>query len=231
MSSRTSSSLGSKMLFPSRRQRTLCAATRVSWSTVCLLRSCCTVPMMVLAITTPKKVMFAKDPTNARQSASTIKTRLKNVKILSRMISVSLRVGEAAARLSSPAAMRWAACSAVRPLAGSVSSSGTCGRSGCGWAAAGCLPAGRGNCNFDKALSPSFYNNIGMSFYYKRDCMNKYSAHSIIPDFIYALNFSLAAHSSRVLPFLQKNPCPTLDKHLFPGYNITCSLWMISSAG
>jgi len=30
--------------------------------------------------------------------------------------------------------------------------------------------------------------------------MNKYSAHSIIPDFIYALNFSLAAHSSRVLP-------------------------------
>lgn len=107
MSSRTSSSLGSKMLFPSRRQRTLCAATRVSWSTVCLLRSCCTVPMMVLAITTPKKVMFAKDPTNARQSASTIKTRLKNVKILSRMISISLRVGEAAARLSSPAAMRW----------------------------------------------------------------------------------------------------------------------------
>ena len=147
------------------------------------------------------------------------------------MISVSLRVGEAAARLSSPAAMRWAACSAVRPLAGSVSSSGTCGRSGCGWAAAGCLPAGRGNCNFDKALSPSFYNNIGMPFYYKRDCMNKYSAHSIIPDFIYALNFALAAHSSRVLPFLQKNPCPTLDKHLFPGYNITCSLWMISSAG
>ena len=61
--------------------------------------------------------------------------------------------------------------------------------------------------------------------------MNKYSAHSIIPDFIYALNFSLAAHSSRVLPFLQKNPCPMLDKHLFPGYNITCSLWMISSAG
>lgn len=109
MSSRTSSSLGSKMLFPSRRQRTLCAATRVSWSTVRLLRSCCTVPMMVLAITTPKKVMFAKDPTNARQSASTIKTRLKNVKILSRMISVSLRVGEAAAWLSSPAAMRWAA--------------------------------------------------------------------------------------------------------------------------
>jgi hypothetical protein len=70
-----------------------------------------------------------------------------------------------------------------------------------------------------------------MSFYYKRDCMNKYSAHSIIPDFIYALNFALAAHSSRVLPFLQKNPCPTLDKRLFPGYNITCSLWMISSAG
>lgn len=38
--------------------------------------------------------------------------------------------------------------------------------------------------------------------------MNKYSAHSMIPDFIYALNFALAAHSSRVLPFLQKKSLP-----------------------
>ena len=61
--------------------------------------------------------------------------------------------------------------------------------------------------------------------------MEKQKTYGFLNDFIYALNFSLAAHSSRVLPFLQKNPCPTLDKRLFPGYNITCSLWMISSAG
>lgn len=35
--------------------------------------------------------------------------------------------------------------------------------------------------------------------------MNKYSAHSIIPDFIYALNFALAAHSSRALAFYKKS--------------------------
>lgn len=141
-------------------------------------------------------------------------------------------VGEAAAWLSSPAAMRWAACSAVRPLAGSVSSSGTCGRSGCGWAAAGCLPAGRGNCNFDKALSPSFYNNIGMSFYYKRDCMNKYSAHSIIPDFIYALNFALAAHSSRALAFFTKKSLPNaLSNTYFPAIILLVRYGLISSAG
>ena len=38
--------------------------------------------------------------------------------------------------------------------------------------------------------------------------MNKYSAHSMIPDFIYALNFALAAHSSRCFAFLQKKSLP-----------------------
>lgn len=38
--------------------------------------------------------------------------------------------------------------------------------------------------------------------------MNKYSAHSIIPDFIYALNFSLAAHSSPRFAFFTKKSLP-----------------------
>lgn len=46
--------------------------------------------------------------------------------------------------------------------------------------------------------------------------MNKYSAHSIIPDFIYALNFALAAHSSRVLPFYKKIPAQRLTNTYFP---------------
>lgn len=38
--------------------------------------------------------------------------------------------------------------------------------------------------------------------------MNKYSTHSIISDFIYALNLALAAHSSRVLAFFTKKSLP-----------------------
>ena len=190
---------------------------KVSWSTVRLLRSCCTVPMMVLAITTPKKVMFAKDPTNARQSASTIKTRLKKRKNI-----IPNDLGFAPGRRSRRTVIqprRHALGCLVprfRPWLGLFPAAAPAAFGL--WLGRGRLFACRARqLYFDKALSPSFYNNIGMSFYYKRDCMNKYSAHSIIPDFIYALNFALAAHSSRALAFLQKKiPAQRLTNTYFP---------------
>ena len=76
-SSRTKSSESTSHHWPSRRQRTLRADTRVSSSMVFLARSCCTMPMRVFQNTMPRKPMFSHERTSASMTASTRKTRLK----------------------------------------------------------------------------------------------------------------------------------------------------------
>ena len=79
-----------------------------------------------------RKAMSLKLPASTSSTASTTNTRLKKVRVFSRMIWPVVLVLEAAGLLVYPAADSSAACAAVRPRSASGWNSGSSGRSSSG---------------------------------------------------------------------------------------------------
>ena len=76
-SSRTISAVGICRTRPSRTTAPLGAVRRVSLSSVFLLRSSCTMPMAMFAMTTPRNMISFTAPTAMTQAASRKKSMLK----------------------------------------------------------------------------------------------------------------------------------------------------------
>ena len=125
MSSRTSSFVSICRSRPSRTTVPLGSVSSVSLSRVALLRSSCTMPMTILANTTPRNIASCHWPTAITHAASRKKSMLKYVSTLERMICPTVLPGGSMGRLSQPARARSSACLVLRPVSASASNTGT----------------------------------------------------------------------------------------------------------
>ena len=129
MSSRTSSFVSICRSRPSRTTVPLGSVSSVSLSRVALLRSSCTMPMTMLANTTPRNMASCHWPTAITHAASRKKSMLKYVSTLERMICPTVLPGGSMGRLSQPARSRSSAWRVLSPCPASASKTGTFRRS------------------------------------------------------------------------------------------------------
>ena len=137
--------------WPSRTTFTLASLSKVSFSRVARERSCWMMPMTELITAMPRNIMSRKLPDTTSSAASPTNTRLKKVRVFSRMIwPVDLAL-EVTASLPSPRSKSSHAWAVVSPTLGSGKMRSGSRRS----------RAGRSSRRRERSLSLSFRPRLG----------------------------------------------------------------------